>query len=100
MKKKYKERLKVWSLVLIAILFGIGLGSQLPIKKNLLLSQQSKTYQVTKVIDGDTIQVKMDSKIETVRLIGIDTPEVPNPYKPEGCFGKEAFQKNQGIFRE
>ena len=48
---------------------------------------------VTKIIDGDTIDVLMDGKKETVRFIGIDTPEVHDPRKPVQCFGKEAWDR-------
>lgn len=48
---------------------------------------------VTSVTDGDTIKVKINGKIEPVRLIGIDTPEVVDPRKPVQCFGKEASSK-------
>ena len=34
--------------------------------------QVTKMYKVKKVIDGDTIQVDIAGKTETVRLIGID----------------------------
>jgi len=47
-------------------------------------------YQVTKVIDGDTIDVSIDGTISRVRLIGIDTPETVDPRKSVECFGKEA----------
>src|SRR3989338_5585503 len=33
-------------------------------------------YKVVKVIDGDTIAVDAEGKKETVRLIGIDAPEI------------------------
>ena len=45
---------------------------------------------VTRVIDGDTIKVEVGGQIETVRLIGIDTPETVHPRKPVEYFGKEA----------
>ncbi len=48
------------------------------------------TYQITRVIDGDTIEVKIKDKQELVRLIGINTPEVNSPYTKEECFGPEA----------
>jgi micrococcal nuclease len=50
-------------------------------------------YAVSRVIDGDTIEVTKEGVIEKVRLIGIDTPEVVDPRKPVECFGKEASQK-------
>lgn len=48
---------------------------------------------VTKVIDGDTLMVKINDKEESVRLIGIDTPETVDPRKTVQCFGKEASEK-------
>lgn len=40
--------------------------------------------------DGDTVGVKVDGKNETVRLIGIDTPEVKDPDRPVECYGEVA----------
>jgi micrococcal nuclease len=45
---------------------------------------------VIDVIDGDTIRVELGGDDVTVRLIGIDTPEVDGPYTDEECFGPEA----------
>lgn len=45
---------------------------------------------VTSVVDGDTFKVEIDGNIESVRIIGIDTPETVHPSKPVQCFGKEA----------
>ncbi len=50
----------------------------------------SSTTRVTKVVDGDTIEVRVQGRTERVRLIGIDTPETKDPRKPVQCFGKEA----------
>jgi len=49
------------------------------------------TYRVVEVIDGDTIKVDIGENVETVRLIGIDTPEIANPHHPkDDYFGPEA----------
>lgn len=45
---------------------------------------------VTRVLDGDTIQVRQGDRVLTVRLLGVDTPETHHPTKPVGCFGPEA----------
>ena len=47
-------------------------------------------YQVLKVVDGDTLTVDLNGKSETVRLIGMNTPETVDPRKPVECFGTEA----------
>ena len=45
---------------------------------------------VTRVIDGDTIEVELGGEILDVRLIGIDTPETVHPTEPVGCYGPAA----------
>ncbi len=47
---------------------------------------------VIRIIDDDTIQVQVNGHPETVRLIGVDTPETKDPRKPIQCFGKGASQ--------
>ena len=55
------------------------------------------TGRVTKVIDGDTIRVRLGSKTETVRLIGVNTPETVAPNKPVECFGPEASARTKDL---
>jgi len=54
---------------------------------------QTNYYNVVKVVDGDTIKVEINGTTETLRLIGIDTPETVHPTKPVECFGIEASNK-------
>jgi micrococcal nuclease len=42
------------------------------------------------VVDGDTIVLSVQNQTETVRLLGIDTPETVHPTRPIECFGPEA----------
>ncbi|MDP3733546.1 MAG: thermonuclease family protein [Candidatus Daviesbacteria bacterium] len=49
---------------------------------------------VTKVIDGDTIDIEGGKR---VRLLGVDTPETKDPRKPVQCFGKEASNKTREL---
>ncbi len=53
----------------------------------------SSLFRVTKVVDGDTIDVDINGKVTRLRLIGMDTPEVVDPRKPVQCFGREASAK-------
>lgn len=53
----------------------------------------SKSYDVVRIIDGDTVVLKIDGKDETIRLVGINTPETKDPRKPVECFGYEATNK-------
>ena len=46
--------------------------------------------EVVRVVNGDTIVVRIAGEQERVRLLGIDTPESVDPRSPVECFGKEA----------
>lgn len=48
------------------------------------------SIKVTSIVDGDTFKAKVGTKVETVRIIGIDTTETVDPRKAVQCFGKEA----------
>ena len=45
---------------------------------------------VLRVVDGDTLQVRIGGRAEKVRLIGVNTPESVDPRRPVQYFGKEA----------
>lgn len=99
----------------LVVLFFILIGATVPSSKGLVAFvsttiEQSSTVsllathlsspipkhngvfvKVVNVVDGDTM--KIDSG-ETIRYIGIDTPETVHPSKPVMCYGKEASNKN------
>ncbi|MDQ5957535.1 MAG: micrococcal nuclease [Patescibacteria group bacterium] len=54
-------------------------------------------YYVTKVVDGDTVDIVGNGKEERVRLIGINSPESVDPRRPVECFGKEASIYMKGL---
>ena len=60
----------------------------------------SERYRVIKVVDGDTLDIDLNGKIERLRLIGIDTPETVDPRKDVQCFGKEASNKAKELLNE
>jgi micrococcal nuclease len=45
---------------------------------------------VVRVVDGDTLIVRVGGADQSVRLIGIDTPETVAPGRPVECYGAEA----------
>jgi micrococcal nuclease len=57
---------------------------------------QPGLYTVTRFVDGDTITIDMNGAKETVRMIGVDTPETHKPNTPVQCYGPaaSAFTKN------
>ncbi|MEK6252488.1 MAG: thermonuclease family protein [Actinomycetota bacterium] len=59
--------------------------------------QQVVRAYVTRVIDGDTIEVSVDDHTDEVRYIGIDTPETVKPGTPVQCFGPQASAFNHRL---
>src|SRR4051794_7990152 len=53
--------------------------------------------KVTRVVDGDTIHVAVGGRDETVRYIGVDTPESVKPGTPVQCFAKRASAFNDRL---
>lgn len=64
-----------------------------PVAETAPIEVEKTFYKVVKVVDGDTIDVDVDGKVERLRLIGINTPETVDPRRPVECFGKEASDK-------
>lgn len=116
------EKKKVLSLLIIGVLFiliGFILGkssvqkvqnnkqenqapsssiSQAPfVTQSTSKTQVNQLYRAVKVIDGDTIQVDINGKTETLRLIGIDAPEAGDSRSLVSCFGNEATNKAKEI---
>ncbi|HEX8050435.1 MAG TPA: thermonuclease family protein [Solirubrobacterales bacterium] len=52
---------------------------------------------VTRVVDGDTVEVRLGGKVEDVRYIGVDTPETVKPGEPVQCFGPQASAFNHRL---
>lgn len=55
--------------------------------------EKTELYLVTKIVDGDTIWVKINGQEYNVRYIGINTPEMD----PVECFGQAATDKNREL---
>ena len=53
--------------------------------------------QVLRVVDGDTIRVRLDGRTERVRYIGVDTPESVKPGTPVQCYAKRASAANAAL---
>ncbi len=57
--------------------------------------------ELVRVVDGDTIEARMpDGSVESVRYIGIDTPESVHPSEPVEYMGPEASAYNQRLMEE
>lgn len=98
---KYK---KVLPHVFFAILVGVFVllnnstllnnkASHPSISNNEITDKTNVIAKVIRVVDGDTTEVSLNGKKETVRLIGIDAPETVDLRESVQCFGKEASNK-------
>jgi micrococcal nuclease len=58
---------------------------------------RSARASVTRVVDGDTVEVSLGGGTEDVRYIGIDTPESVIPDQPAECFGERAGRLNERL---
>jgi len=74
----------------ISFWFGGGDVTQMDTVQNVSVTE---TATVARVIDGDTITVIINDQEETVRYIGIDTPEPYRDGEP-ACYSKEATSRN------
>jgi micrococcal nuclease len=59
------------------------------------MTTQPGLYSIDHFVDGDTIAVDMNGKSETIRFIGIDTPETHKPHTPVECYGPAAAAYTQ-----
>ena len=76
---------------------GNASSSTTPSASGISPSTEGERVKVVRVVDGDTIEVLINGKTESVRYIGIDTPETVDPRKPVQCFGVEASKKNKEL---
>lgn len=77
-------------LVLLA-LAGCGSGEAVP------RAAKPGGAQVLRVVDGDTLLVRVDGLRERVRYIGVDSPESVKPGTPVQCFAKRASAFNERL---
>lgn len=58
---------------------------------------RAATVTVTRVVDGDTVEVDLEGETEDVRYIGVDTPETVKPGEPVQCYGPQASDFNHEL---
>lgn len=62
-------------------------------EKNTSAPQDAKNLlpaEIVKNVDGDTVKIQVDGKVETVRMLCVDTPETHHPRLGVQPFGPEA----------
>lgn len=85
-----RKAIRLVSFVL-SILLAVAAYYHVGPLKRAAVQLQPGLYTVTHVNDGDTIIVRGAGDVEeTIRLLGVDTPEVKDPRKPVQCYGEVA----------
>lgn len=84
---RYERRSWIGSAVLLA---AVALVVLRPWEGDPTAAPAEATVRVSRVVDGDTIEVRLGGRSEDVRLIGVDTPETVKPDTPVQCFGERA----------
>lgn len=111
MKYKYKKiAIIVLGLLLVSFVYLAGLqrGLQNGLEKistsssrpeniskdfqNNIVFKYSGLYDVTHIVDGDTIDIDISGKSNRVRLLGVNTPESVAQNRPDECYGREASE--------
>jgi micrococcal nuclease len=82
------QRALVWALAAVFALLtaGVGAAQTAPIRA-----------YVTRIVDGDTIYVSMNGRLEAIRYIGINTPETRHPTKGREPGGEAATEANRRL---
>ena len=107
-RMRYAFRKAVRMLVLVVIIAGLVLADRLGVfgraPKGDVAKYHEKTFDVTHVVDGDTLDVDLPDGSyprTRVRLWGVDTPETVKENTPVQHFGPEAgaFTKHMTLHR-
>jgi endonuclease YncB( thermonuclease family) len=89
MPRRLKKR-QVKAMIATALGLGLLISQHygwLDSAKQTAIVNQPGYYHVSKYVDGDTIVVDMNGTPETLRFIGVDTPETHDPRKVVQCYG-------------
>lgn len=58
---------------------------------------QNEAAVVTRIVDGDTVEATIGGVPQTIRYIGVDTPESKKPNTPVQCYALEATEVNKAL---
>lgn len=89
-KRQLKQLSSIISLVLVLV---VALGQHygwFGVAAKVAETNDPGLYSINHYVDGDTIAVNVNGKTETVRFIGVDTPETHKPNTPVQCYGPAA----------
>lgn len=86
------SRRKILSWILCAVIITLSFFLVREIVKSPSPDSPDKTdlYQVSRIIDGDTVEIEYEGVPTSVQLIGVNAPETVHPSIPPERFGREA----------
>jgi micrococcal nuclease len=90
------RRASPW-LILFALLAGLGARGLPGGRTGGAAPGAAAEAVITRVVDGDTVKVRIAGQTDTVRYIGMDTPETKKPGTPIQCYGKAASAYNERL---
>jgi micrococcal nuclease len=89
--------------IAILALFAIGLGAcngapaATPGNGAATSAGPGTPASVARVVDGDTLKARTAGRTETVRVIGLDTPESVKPRTPVECYALKATEEAERL---
>jgi endonuclease YncB( thermonuclease family) len=92
-RRRRRQLLLVLATVALVLAVRARLGSDSPGGP----AVEDGAASVVRVVDGDTVRVQLGGTEESVRLIGIDTPETVDPRSPVECFGEQASARTKAL---
>ena len=91
----WRHKFKLLLLLIIVLFVVVTQSGWLSGASQTLHLSQPGLYTINHYVDGDTIAVNMNGSVETVRFIGVDTPETHKPSTPVQCYGLQAAAYTQ-----
>ncbi len=91
-RKRFFNLLMLISFLVLVVAILLLLSRSDLLKNGIQKAEKSQPglYSINHFVDGDTIAVNMNGSVETVRFIGVDTPETHKPNTPVQCYGEKA----------
>ena len=96
-KSKHLKRLFSLVLTIVSSVLLVAIVFQAINKPAHGEAENSKLYRVTSVVDGDTIKIDYSGIETSLRLIGINAPEINNSYTMVQCYGTESAKYLTGL---
>ena len=83
--------------IILLISFFMLFGCEVISSDDSTQTKETSPVEIIDVIDGDTIKVKYNGKVETIRYLLIDTPELHHQTLGKQPYGEEAKSRNKQL---